>query len=261
MGLQEKIAERVETKTRKSERTRERIVEAAWELVLERRSADFQMAEVAAACGMTKGAPYYYFPDRTALVEEVFDRAAGEFLERIEELAAQNLPSQEILEALCKAFAEEVLQGGVVIVALATELAGTTGALSRLESRVDRISGIVEEQLIRARLGARFVCDLRSVSLRGVPTRSRAGQRLRCAGFLGRAHAFGDTGACKRRVGSQQNTRVFRSNLQLLYRVGQRVTCPHRPAECGGRRPAPRRWAPPVRSSCCRRACREPRPW
>ena len=151
MGLQEKIAERVETKTRKSERTRERIVEAAWELVLERRSADFQMAEVAAACGMTKGAPYYYFPDRTALVEEVFDRAAGEFLERIEELAAQNLPSQEILEALCKAFAEEVLQGGAVIVALATELAGTTGALSRLESRVDRISGIVEEQLVRAR--------------------------------------------------------------------------------------------------------------
>ena len=151
MGLQEKIAERVETKTRKSERTRERIVEAAWELVLERRSADFQMAEVAAACGMTKGAPYYYFPDRTALVEEVFDRAAGEFLERIEELAAQDLSSQEILEALCKAFAEEVLQGGVVIVALATELAGTTGALSRLESRVDRISGIVEEQLVRAR--------------------------------------------------------------------------------------------------------------
>ena len=47
MGLHEKIAERIETKTRKSERTRERIVEAAWELVLERRSADFQMAEVA----------------------------------------------------------------------------------------------------------------------------------------------------------------------------------------------------------------------
>lgn len=151
MGLHEKIAERIETKTRKSERTRERIVEAAWELVLERRSADFQMAEVAAACGMTKGAPHYYFPDRTALVEEVFDRAAGEFLERIEELAAQDLSPQEILEALCKAFAEEVLQGGVVIVALATELAGTTGALSRLESHVDRISGIVEEQLVRAR--------------------------------------------------------------------------------------------------------------
>ena len=151
MSLHEKIAERVETRTRKSERTRERIVAAAQALVLERRGADFQMAEVAAACGMTKGALYYYFRDRTALVEEVFDRAAGEFLEHVESITAQGRPAHETLEALCGAFAEEVRQGGTVIVALATELAGTSGALSRLESRVDRISGIVEGQLERAR--------------------------------------------------------------------------------------------------------------
>ena len=150
MSLTEKIAERVETKTRKSERTRERIVTAAGRLVLERRGADFQMAEVASACGMTKGALYYYFRDRTALVEEVFDRAANEFIERIESIAGSGLPPRETLEALCGAFAEEVRQGGTVIVALATELAGTSGALARLESRVDRVSAIVEGQLARA---------------------------------------------------------------------------------------------------------------
>ena len=151
MSLTEKIAERVETKTRKSERTRERIVTAAGRLVLERRGADFQMAEVASACGMTKGALYYYFRDRTALVEEVFDRAANEFIERIESIAGSGLPPRETLEALCGAFAEEVRQGGTVIVALATELAGTSGALARLETRVDRVSAIVEDQLSRAR--------------------------------------------------------------------------------------------------------------
>ncbi|MBQ9059007.1 MAG: TetR/AcrR family transcriptional regulator [Atopobiaceae bacterium] len=151
MSLHKKISKHVETRTRKSERTRERIVAAAREFVLERRGVDFQMAEVAAACGMTKGALYYYFRDRTALVEEVFDRAAGEFLERIEGIGALNLPAHETLEALCGVFADEVRQGGAVIVALATELAGTTGALSRLEMRVDRISAIVEEQLKRAR--------------------------------------------------------------------------------------------------------------
>jgi len=108
VSLTERIVERVETKTRKSERTRERIVSAAAQLVLERRGADFQMAEVAAACGMTKGALYYYFRDRTALVEEVFDRAANEFVGRIESIAGSGLPPRETLEELCGAFAEEV---------------------------------------------------------------------------------------------------------------------------------------------------------
>ena len=42
-------------------------------------------------------------------------------------------------------------RGGTVIVALATELAGTTGAIERLETRIDGISSIVEGQLERAR--------------------------------------------------------------------------------------------------------------
>jgi len=160
VSLTERIVERVETKTRKSERTRERIVSAAAQLVLERRGADFQMAEVAAACGMTKGALYYYFRDRTALVEEVFDRAANEFVGRIESIAGSGLPPRETLEELCGAFAEEVRQGGTVIVALATELAGTSGALARLESRVDRVSAIVEGQLARAREAGEVRADV-----------------------------------------------------------------------------------------------------
>ena len=160
MSLAERVSKRIDGKVRKSDRTRERIVAAAARLVLERRGADFQMAEVASACGMTKGALYYYFHDRTALVEEVFNRAVGEFVGRIEGISNADLSPHEALEALCGAFAEEVRQGGTAIVALATELAGTPGALTRLESRVDRVTAIVQGQLERARDAGELRIDL-----------------------------------------------------------------------------------------------------
>lgn len=160
MALAQNSFPQAANKPHKGERTRARIVDAAEALVLERRGADFQMAEVASACGMTKGALYYHFRDKTALVEEVFDRAASEFVLGLEQLADDSQPPHETLQALCRAFAQEVRGSGTVIVALAGELAGTPGALTRLETRIDRISTLVEAQLRRARAAGRVRPDV-----------------------------------------------------------------------------------------------------
>ena len=151
MSLSERVARRAGEKMRKSDRTRERIVSAASRLVLERRGADFQMAEVASACGMTKGALYYYFHDRTALVEEVFDRAVGEFVGRIEGISNADLSPHEALEALCGAFAEEVRQGGTAIVQGQLERARDAGEL-----RIDLDLGLVSSAVCGAFLFAAF---------------------------------------------------------------------------------------------------------
>ena len=63
-------------KTRKSAATREKIMAAATELMVERGNTDFQMSEVSARCQMSKGALYYYFADKGALVQAIFDASS-----------------------------------------------------------------------------------------------------------------------------------------------------------------------------------------
>ena len=72
------MAARPGTATPKSAATREKIMAAATSLMAERGSADFQMAEVSARCGMSKGSLYYYFSDRAELVRAVLDRAVDD---------------------------------------------------------------------------------------------------------------------------------------------------------------------------------------
>ena len=68
ISKQAKPGSRKASKTRKSARTRARILEAAARLVSERAGVDFQMAEIAERCDMSKGALYYYFRDRDAIL-------------------------------------------------------------------------------------------------------------------------------------------------------------------------------------------------
>ena len=58
-------------KTRKSAKTRGRIMEAASRLMVERHGMHFNMSEVSERCRMSKGSLYYYFQDKDDLVEEI----------------------------------------------------------------------------------------------------------------------------------------------------------------------------------------------
>lgn len=71
-------------KTRKSAATREKIMTAATELMVERGNTDFQMSEVSARCQMSKGALYYYFADKGALVQAIFDASIDDLVNQIE---------------------------------------------------------------------------------------------------------------------------------------------------------------------------------
>jgi len=60
-------------KTPKSMATRQKILDVATDLMLDRGSTDFTMSEVSERLKMSKGSLYYYFGDKEDLIEAVFD--------------------------------------------------------------------------------------------------------------------------------------------------------------------------------------------
>jgi len=139
------------TKTRKSARTRASIIQAATELVVEQGNAHFQMAELAERCGISKGALYYYFRDRDAIVEEVFSASVSQLNDRLATSMEGADSATEALYALCHEFVSCVKEGGLNLIALADDL-GRSGAslLPQLESRLGRIVDLIGEQIERA---------------------------------------------------------------------------------------------------------------
>ena len=139
------------TKTTKSGRTREKILRAASDLIVERGSTDFQMSEVAARCNMSKGALYYYFPDREAMVEEIFTRVVDDFAALQESVAANARSAEEAIKGLIGVFCETMQDGGLFVTAIASEmLRGGMAVTPEIYSRFDRIAKIVTVQIERA---------------------------------------------------------------------------------------------------------------
>lgn len=71
-------------KTRKSEETRNRILEAALRVFRERGFESSTMREIATESGMALGAAYYYFESKDAIVMAFYDRSQGEMSGGIE---------------------------------------------------------------------------------------------------------------------------------------------------------------------------------
>ena len=148
----EKVGERKVAKTRKSAETREKILTAAGELIAERGGVDFQMAEIARRCNMSKGSLYYYFNDRDEIVQEIFSKAVDDFVSSLEKAVAEARSASEALHDLCRAFSERVSQGGPLVLAIAVELIqGRSNVLDTIEDRFYRIGHIIEVQIDRAK--------------------------------------------------------------------------------------------------------------
>lgn len=155
MPTQEDVEEaqpRKGTRTRKSDRTRERIVTAASDLIRERGGADFQMSEVASRCGMSNGSLYYYFPDREAIVEEIMGRGIDRVVGALEGAISDARSAHDALDRVCVEYGGNILDGGSVVVSLASEMVqGGSNAIAKMESRFDRIEHLVEVQIERAK--------------------------------------------------------------------------------------------------------------
>lgn len=145
------------SKTRKSRATRERIMTAASELMVERGNTDFQMSEVSARCHVSKGALYYYFSDKDELVEAVFEASGDELVSAIEEAVSQAASAREALEGLFSELARRMRTRSPLVLALTVELSSMGGELfSAVSGQLSRIVRIIGELLERGK-GEGFV--------------------------------------------------------------------------------------------------------
>lgn len=166
---------RATSKTRKSAETRERIMQAATELMSEHGSADFQMSEVSERCNMSKGSLYYYFVDKDDLVDTVFKRAAKQLVASIEQVVEGSSSAGEALRGICMEYMGRVGAGSPVAMALMRELmrSGDQGPTSLGES-LERIVEILAHELELAKdegVVRRDVdCRLAALSLCGALT-------------------------------------------------------------------------------------------
>lgn len=78
---------------RKSERKRQRILDAAAKLFCERGYAEIRMSDIAAEAGTQSGAMYYYFDSKEALVEEFMRNSLQPHTEFMR-AAVQSLPAE-----------------------------------------------------------------------------------------------------------------------------------------------------------------------
>ena len=143
---------RSETKTRKSTATREKIMLAATELMVEHNGTDFQMSEVSARCNMSKGSLYYYFSDKEALVEAIFDREVDELISRIEAVVANAPSAATSITALANVLSSSLRPRSPLALAVTRELLNSKGpVLPSVEGRLTRIISIFEAQIDRAK--------------------------------------------------------------------------------------------------------------
>ncbi len=140
------------TKTRKSAATREKIMSAATELMVEHGSTDFQMSEVSERCTMSKGALYYYFADKTALVRSVFDSSVDALVEDIEAAVAKAPSSAESVFGLVQALVEGLRPGTPLMLAMTRGSApDARDVLPSVETHLARIISILTAQFERAK--------------------------------------------------------------------------------------------------------------
>ena len=89
--------------------TRERIVQAATEVLLQDGAAGFSMRKVAAKAGYTATAIYVHFPDREALLGEVCGRHFGAFRQAFERVGKVTDPIERLVK-MGKVFVEFALE-------------------------------------------------------------------------------------------------------------------------------------------------------
>lgn len=141
-----------QTRTRKSAATREKIMAAATELMVERRGTGFQLIEVSERCGMSKGSLYYYFADKGALVRAVFDRALEDLVADIEASVAQAPSARAAILGFVEVVSRAMRPGSPLALALAHGIWDVEHeVLPHVKEHLERIIEILEAQLERAK--------------------------------------------------------------------------------------------------------------
>lgn len=125
---------------------------AATELMVERGNTDFQMSEVSARCQMSKGALYYYFADKGALVQAIFDASIDDLVNQIEGAVAKASSATESIEGIARVLARGMRPRSPLALAMGQEVSSTEkSVLPSVETRLARIVSIFSAQFDRAK--------------------------------------------------------------------------------------------------------------
>lgn len=99
-------ASRTERPTRKAAQTRQRILDAAAELLGDRGPEGLAMADIAERAGMSKGSAYYYFSDCDQVVREVVEAELDKMVAAFERAAATATSARDGLVRIAGSFVE-----------------------------------------------------------------------------------------------------------------------------------------------------------
>ncbi len=150
IGAQARI--RSDAKTRKSAATREKIMVAATELMVQHGGTDFQMSEVSERCSMSKGSLYYYFADKDALVQAIFDREVDQLVGQVESVVADAPSAMASITGLAEVLAVSLRPQSPLALAVTRELISAKKAvLPSVNGRLTRLINIFAAQIDRAK--------------------------------------------------------------------------------------------------------------
>lgn len=149
--IRETASRSPQAKTRKSARTRAKIMDAAYTLMRERGSMDFQMSEVSERCGMSKGSVYYYFADHDALTKAIFSETFSSFAERLNRVATQAPDAVAALKAIGHEFARSCAGSDPLAMAMGAQVVAGSSSDRSTDSCVALVQQIVVSQLERGK--------------------------------------------------------------------------------------------------------------
>lgn len=107
---------------RKSEETRQRILQAALGVFRERGFEAATMREVAAAAGMAVGAAYYYFPAKDAIVFAFYEEAQQTMQPALEAVLARNASLEPTLRGIIQVKLDTFRENRQLMSALASHV-------------------------------------------------------------------------------------------------------------------------------------------
>ena len=94
----ERLERRLSHRERRHSDTREEILEAAREVLLERGAADLSLREIARRAGFSPGALYKYFDNKDDVIKALADKAMGLLLAEFGNVPAKLPPDERALE-------------------------------------------------------------------------------------------------------------------------------------------------------------------
>ncbi|MDP7290301.1 MAG: TetR/AcrR family transcriptional regulator [Phycisphaerae bacterium] len=146
---------------RKGDRTRRRLLEAAFDVISRKGFQSAGLGEILTLTGLTKGALYHHFGDKTALGYAVLDEIVGEIIEKrwIAPLGAEGDPLMIIPEAMRTAagnMKDRDIQLGCPLGNLAAEMSALDAGFAQ---RIDAIYQKWRDALSALLIAAENVSD------------------------------------------------------------------------------------------------------